>query len=161
MLSILKPSIFQSTYFCFCHLVLKASVSYMLACSVTELSTLSSFTFQSYLAQLIFRKCPFPRGWSCQSHTGPGIPTTILFPLPCWGFFLDFLASSSSFLQVLHPSLPSWLIPVPDPATLFPRVTSWVCAQSLSCVWLFGIPQTVAHQAPLSKGFSRQEYWRG
>ena len=31
-------------------------------------------------------------------------------------------------------------------------------AQSLSCVRLFVIPWTVAHQAPLSMGFSRQEY---
>ena len=27
--------------------------------------------------------------------------------------------------------------------------------------WLFATPQTVAHQAPLSMGFSRQEYWSG
>ena len=33
------------------------------------------------------------------------------------------------------------------------------CAQSLSCVHLFVTPWTVAHQAPLSMGFSRQEYW--
>ena len=30
-----------------------------------------------------------------------------------------------------------------------------------SCVWLFVTPWTVAHQAPLSKGFSRQGYWSG
>ena len=30
-----------------------------------------------------------------------------------------------------------------------------------SHVWLFAAPRTVAHQAPLSKGFSRQEYWSG
>ena len=28
-----------------------------------------------------------------------------------------------------------------------------------SCVWLFATPWTVACQAPLSLGFSRQEYW--
>ena len=32
--------------------------------------------------------------------------------------------------------------------------------QSLSHVQLFVTPWTVAHQAPLSVGFSRQEYWR-
>ena len=32
---------------------------------------------------------------------------------------------------------------------------------SLSCVWLFATPWTVAHQAPLSMEFSRQEYWSG
>ena len=30
-----------------------------------------------------------------------------------------------------------------------------------SCVQLFVTPWTVAHQAPLSMGFSRQEYWSG
>ena len=33
--------------------------------------------------------------------------------------------------------------------------------KSLSRVRLFATPQTVAHQAPLSTGFSRQEYWSG
>ena len=32
---------------------------------------------------------------------------------------------------------------------------------ALSCVWLFETPWTVAHQAPLSMGFSRQESWNG
>ena len=34
-------------------------------------------------------------------------------------------------------------------------------AKSLSRVWLFVIPWTVAYQAPPSMGFSRQEYWSG
>ena len=29
------------------------------------------------------------------------------------------------------------------------------------CVWLFVTLRTVAHQAPLSVGFSKQEYWNG
>ena len=33
------------------------------------------------------------------------------------------------------------------------------CVCVLSCVQLFGTLWTVAYQAPLSKGFSRQEYW--
>ena len=33
--------------------------------------------------------------------------------------------------------------------------------KSFSPVWLFVTPWTVAHQAPLSMGFSRQEYWSG
>ena len=33
--------------------------------------------------------------------------------------------------------------------------------KSLNCVRLFVTPWTVAHQAPLSMGFSRQEYWSG
>ena len=31
----------------------------------------------------------------------------------------------------------------------------------ISFVQLFATPWTVAHQAPLSMGFSRQEYWSG
>ena len=33
--------------------------------------------------------------------------------------------------------------------------------KSLSRVQLFVTPWTVAHQAPLSTGFPRQEYWNG
>ena len=33
------------------------------------------------------------------------------------------------------------------------------CAVLFSHVWLFVTPWTAAHQAPLSTGFSRQEYW--
>ena len=33
--------------------------------------------------------------------------------------------------------------------------------KSLSRVRLFATPWTAAHQAPLSMGFSRQEYWSG
>ena len=36
-----------------------------------------------------------------------------------------------------------------------------VKVKSLSRVWLFATPWTVAHQAPLSMRFSRQEYWSG
>ena len=37
------------------------------------------------------------------------------------------------------------------------RLWQFVC----SCVQLFATPWTVAHQAPLSMEFSRQEYWSG
>ena len=36
-----------------------------------------------------------------------------------------------------------------------------VCVYTLSHVRLSAAPWTVACQVPLSKGFSRQEYWRG
>ena len=35
------------------------------------------------------------------------------------------------------------------------------CAQSLSCLQLFLTPWTIAHKAPLSMGFPRQEYCSG
>ena len=34
-------------------------------------------------------------------------------------------------------------------------------AQSLSHAQLFATPRTIAHQVPLSMGFSRQEHWSG
>ena len=37
----------------------------------------------------------------------------------------------------------------------------FVCMSVLSHVWLFVTPWTAAPQAPLSIGFSRQEYWSG
>ena len=36
-----------------------------------------------------------------------------------------------------------------------------VKVKSLSCVRLLATPWTAAYQAPLSMGFSRQEYWSG
>ena len=42
----------------------------------------------------------------------------------------------------------------------FVKILAFV-VESLSHVWLFVTPLTVAHQAPLSMGFSRQEYCSG
>ena len=44
--------------------------------------------------------------------------------------------------------------------TLAPKIITLV-AYMLSHDRLFGTPSTVAHQAPLSMEFSRQEYWSG
>ena len=49
-------------------------------------------------------------------------------------------------------------------ADSLPTELQWkpkVKAKSLSLVRLFATPWTVAHQAPPSMGFSRQEYWSG
>ena len=40
-------------------------------------------------------------------------------------------------------------------------LSACVCAKSFSHVWLFATLWTVAHQASLSIGFSKQEYWSG
>ena len=62
---------------------------------------------------------------------------------------------------------------LPVPGILQARTLDWVAisfskawkwkvkVKSLSCVWLFVTPWTTAYQAPLSMGFSRQEYWSG
>ena len=48
---------------------------------------------------------------------------------------------------------------IPFPWTAMKKKRSKV--KSLSHVRLFVTPWTVAHQAPLSMGLSRQEYWSG
>ena len=61
----------------------------------------------------------------------------------------------------------------PIPGILQARTLEWVASsffsawkwkvkvKSLSSVWLLETPWTAAYQAPLSMGFSRQEYWSG
>ena len=61
----------------------------------------------------------------------------------------------------------------PVPGILQARTLEWVAisfsnprkwkvkVKLLSCVWLLATPWTAAYQAPLSMGFSRQEYWSG
>ena len=43
----------------------------------------------------------------------------------------------------------------------FVRVLLLLLLSRFSCVRLCATPQTAAHQAPLSLGFSRQEHWSG
>ena len=40
-------------------------------------------------------------------------------------------------------------------------IAAAAAAMSLSCVQLGATPETAAHQAPLSLGFSREEHWSG
>ena len=61
----------------------------------------------------------------------------------------------------------------PVPGILQTRTLEWVAisfsnagkwkmkVKSLSRVWLLATPWTTAYQAPLSMGFSRQQYWNG
>ena len=68
-----------------------------------------------------------------------------------WDFILPFLmAGPFASLLHSHPSL-----------DLHNRHFSSIgmCVLNFSSVWFFVTPQTVARQAPLSMGFSRQEYW--
>ena len=47
-------------------------------------------------------------------------------------------------------------------AISFSNARKWkVKVKSLSRIWLFATPWTAAHQAPLTVGFPRQEYWSG
>ena len=56
----------------------------------------------------------------------------------------------------------SHFLPFPaQPSSIWSLPCLTCRAQSFSRVWVFVTLQTVAHQAPLSMGFPRQEYWRG
>ena len=50
---------------------------------------------------------------------------------------------------------------VPCSSLYFSRSMLLLLLSRLSCVQLFATLWTVAHQAPPSMGFSRQEYWSG
>ena len=62
------------------------------------------------------------------------------------------------FIKTFGPSIRKWIIYFKDYKFL-KLLKSKV--KSLSRVWLFATPRTVAYQAPPSMGFSRQEYWSG
>ena len=57
------------------------------------------------------------------------------------------------------PSLAGGFFTKEPPRT--PQEVKWSEVKSLSRVRLFATPWTVAHQAPLPMGFSRQEDWSG
>ena len=97
-------------------------------------------------------------------------------------FFLTIFFDSYMFHIVIKKhaaaaaakSLQSWpTLCDPIPGILQARTLEWVAisfsnawkwkvkVKSLSRVWLFTTPWTVAYQASPSMGFSRQEYWSG
>ena len=83
------------------------------------------------------------------------------------------LSATSSKLQLIcchlpNPEFPPLLavaqgrgIPLSPAQRRPPFRALWVCSQSLTCVRLFAAPWTVARQAPLPMGFTRQESWSG
>ena len=69
---------------------------------------------------------------------------------------IDVSPPGSPVPGILQARTPEWV------AISFSNTWKWkVKVKSLSRVWLLAIPWTAAHQAPLSMGFSRQEYWNG
>ena len=69
---------------------------------------------------------------------------------------IDSSAPSSPIPGILQARTLEWV------AISFSNAWKWkVKVKSLSHVWLIATPWTAAYQAPLSLGFSRQEYWRG
>ena len=71
---------------------------------------------------------------------------------------IDGSPSGSPIPGILQSRTLEWV------AISFPNAWKWkvkMKVKSLSPVWLLATPWTAAYQAPLSRGFSRQEYWSG
>ena len=110
-----------------------------------------------------------PRVWSCREWNSSGIEVHLLHliliqsPSSCFSvhvFSPDPLLMSSQCLKNIisfrNVFFPSTFVPM----CLFIYVLCFV-VYSLSRVQVFTTAWTVAHQAPLFLGFSRQEYWSG
>ena len=69
---------------------------------------------------------------------------------------IDGSPQGSAVPRILQARTLEWV------AISFSNAWKWkVKVKFLSHVWLFATPWTAAHQAPLSLGFSRQEFWSG
>ena len=69
---------------------------------------------------------------------------------------IDGSPPGSSVSGILQARILEWV------AISFSSAWKWILkVKSLSPVWRFTTPWTVAYQAPLSMGFSRQKYWSG
>ena len=106
------------------------------------------------------------KGWTPDQ----GLTTYIILP------FCNASAAAAKSLQscptLCNPTDSSQL-GSPVPGIVQARTLEWVAlsfsnawkwkvkVKLLSHVWLLATPWTVAHQAPPSMGFSRQEYWSG
>ena len=102
-----------------------------------------------------------PAGWASRKHASCWLEEPEAAFLPP-----SFLCSS---LNALLPSTHAlWRVSQESSGLVTCFLVSAQAAMTLACVlsrfsyvWLFVTPWTIAHQAPLSLGFSRQEYWSG
>ena len=116
--------------------------------------------------------------WECIHRTGVSASLTATRRLGTL-LFSELHTSTAAAAKLLQ-SCPTLCNPVdgsppgyPAPGILQARTLEWVAisfsstwkwkvkVKSLSRVWLLATPWTIAHQAPPSMGFSRQEYQSG
>ena len=76
-------------------------------------------------------------------------------------FLVDTLLHSTYLQSYIECAITVWYILYHRLEQCSEFKVMYMCAESLHCVWLFVTQYTVARQAPLSMGFSRQEYWGG
>ena len=85
----------------------------------------------------------------CSLGISDFLKRSLLFPILLFSSISLHCSLKKAFLSLL--------------AILWNSAFSWVCAvlSCFSCVQLFVMPWTIIGQAPLSMGFSRQDYWSG
>ena len=92
-------------------------------------------------------------------------PTRLLCPWDSPAIILEWVAipfSRGSSQPRMEPRSPALQADSEPPGQPYRKEKSkWSEVKSLSHVRLFATSWTVAHQAPPSMGFSRQEYWSG
>ena len=90
------------------------------------------------------------------NHSGIAAAAKLLQSCPTLCNPIDGSSPGSPVPGILQARTLEWL------AISFSNAGKWkVRVKSLSGVWLLATPWTAAYQAPLSMGFSRQEYWSG
>ena len=140
--------------------------------------TLWTVAHQAPLSMGFFRQ----EYWSGLPCPAPGdlpdqriAPTSLMSPAVAGRFFTIAAAAAKSLQScpTLCNSIDGSPTGSPIPGILQARTLEWVAisfsnawkwkmkVKSLSHVWLFATPWTADYQAPLSMGFSRQEYWSG
>ena len=99
----------------------------------------------------------------CLKTTGLHDGLLLLFGMFHFFYFIFRAPISFSLCFLISPSLLFFLMWFLKLLSSIVEKLLYACmhAQSLSCVQLFVTPWTVAHQALLSMGFFRQEYWTG
>ena len=104
--------------------------------------------------------------WPVQRAKGKHLTLEILHSLSAWGWpsvkqdcgrlLIDLLEEKEKTSENGSYTTGLWDV------LLLAHLASCVCMLSrFSCVYLYAMLWTAAHQAPLSMGFSRQEYWSG
>ena len=91
-------------------------------------------------------------------HQARKVKTRIIESTTCIFLKKEFLYQEDSSARVW---LFVWIHKVAAPATLILKVLCYLLSLCFSHVWLSATPGTIACQAPLSMGFSRQENWSG
>ena len=93
---------------------------------------------------------------TCSSLSAAAAAAKLLQSCPTLCDPTDGSPPGSPVLGILQVRTLEWV------AISFSKVWKWkVKVKWLSHVWFVATPWTAAHQAPLSMGFSRQEYWSG